>query len=147
MPKYAALLFLVILSATLHARDDDPEPRPKSVKPREVAVPQSARLAGRGSYDAPVSIPSGRRLAELVTDKEARAAIAKQVDFGREKLVLFSWTGTSRDRLTPVKGAPGEAAFEYELGRAFDVAGHARLFAVPAHAKVKVTKARPRQPE
>src|SRR5215475_12790766 len=106
MPKYAALVLAVLIPAALVAGDDDPEPRPKAVKPREIVV--AGLPGGRGSVESPTSIPSEKHLAELVPDKDVRAAILKQVDFRKEKLLLFSWSGGD-DRLTPVEGKPGEA--------------------------------------
>jgi hypothetical protein len=136
MPKYAALFLALILSPSLHARDDDPEPKAKAVKPREIVV--AGLPAGRGSVESPTSIPSEKRLAELVPNEDARAAILKQVDFKKERLLLFSWAG-GEDRLTPVEGKPGEAAFEFVAGLSDEILTHAKLFAVPIKAKVKVT--------
>jgi hypothetical protein len=136
MTKYAALcLAALALHAELCA-DDDPEPRAKAVKPREIVV--TGLPAGRGSYDAPTSIPSEKHLAEIVADNDVRAAILKQVDFRKERLLLFSWAGGD-DRLTPVEGKPGEAAFEFVAGPSEEILTHAKLFAVPARVKVKVT--------
>jgi hypothetical protein len=137
MPKYAALLLLVILSATLHARDDDPEPRARVVKPREIVV--EGLPARRGDVNTPISIPSEKRLAELVPSEDVRAAILKQVDFRKEKPLLFRWHGRPADAVVPVAGKPGEAAFEYAPGGDDLGVLHAKLFAVPARATVRVT--------
>src|SRR4051812_3050590 len=107
MPKYAAALCLALLPS-LCAADDDPEPRPKAVKPREIVV--AGLPTGRGSVENPTSISSEKHLAELIPGKEVRAAILEQVDFRKERLLLFSWCG-GLDRLTPVAGKPGEATF------------------------------------
>jgi hypothetical protein len=138
MPKNAAALSLALLLTTaLAARDDDPEPKARAVKPRE--IPATGLPAGRGSYDAPISIPSEKHLAELVPDRDARAAILKQVDFKKERLLLFSWSGSGGDGVTPALGKAGEANFHYAGGKTSDLVRHARLFAIPARAKVKVT--------
>jgi hypothetical protein len=110
MPKCAALCLALLVTAVLVA-GDDPEPRPKAVRPREVVV--EGLPAGRGSVESPTSIPSEKHLSELVTDKGVRAVILKQVDFRKERLLLFRWHGGGFDRLTPVEGKPGEAAFEF----------------------------------
>jgi hypothetical protein len=137
MPKYAAALCLAALSLpAVTLADDDPEPRARAVKPREIVA--AGLPAGRGSVESPTSIPGEKHLAELVPDEGVRAAILKQVDFRKERLLLFSWTGGD-DRLTPVEGKPGEATFEFVAGKARDLLTHAKLFAVPARAKVKVT--------
>jgi hypothetical protein len=139
MLKYAALCLALLMPAVVVARDDDPEPRTRAVKPREIVV--AGLPTGRGDVNTPISIPGEKRLAELVPNEDVRAAILKQVDFRKERLLLFRWFG-GEDRLTPVEGKPGEAAFEFITGKAKDLAAHAKLFAVPARAKVKVTPAR-----
>jgi hypothetical protein len=102
MPKYAAALCLAALSLAATRADDDPEPRPKAVMPREIVV--AGLPTGQGSIESPTSIPSEKHLAELVADKGVRAAILKQVDFRKERLLLFRWHG-GLDRLTPSRAA------------------------------------------
>ena len=53
-----------------------------------------------------------------MTNEEARAAILKQVDFEKETLLLFSWTGKVGDEVRPKGGNPGVAVFEYVPGLA-----------------------------
>ena len=107
------------------------------MKPREIVV--AGLPTGRGSVERPTSIPSEKHLAELIADKDVQAAILKQVDFKKERLLLFRWAGSGFDRLTPVAGQPGEATFEFVAGPSDEILTHAKLFAVPAKAKVKVT--------
>lgn len=107
------------------------------MKPREIVV--AGLPTGRGSVNTPISIPSKKHLAEVVPDADVRAAILKQVDFEKERPLLFRWFG-GEDRLTLVGGKPGEAAFEFVAGERKDFVAHARLFAIPARAKVKVTQ-------
>src|SRR5215211_851273 len=116
MPKYAALCLAMLMTAVLVAADDDPEPRARAVKPREIVV--AGLPLGRGRYDAPTSIPSEKHLAELVPDREVRAAILKQVDFGKERLLLFSWTGKVGGEVRPKGGNARVAVFEYVPGLA-----------------------------
>ena len=139
MPKCVMLCLALLLPAVVAARDHDPEPKPKAVTPREIV--DDGLPGGRGNVESPTSISSETHLAELVPDKGVRAAILKQVDFRKERLLLFRWHGGGFDRLTPVEGKPGEAAFEFAAGDAKETCDQAKLFAVPAGAKVKVTVA------
>jgi hypothetical protein len=140
MPKWITALFLaaLLLPAGAPAADADPEPPARAVKPREVVV--RTRLAGGvGNVIAPLRIRSARALAELLVNEEARAALLKQVDFKKEHLLLFSWSGSGGDRLTAAESKAGEANFEFSAGFTDDLRRHAKLFAIPAKAKVKIT--------
>jgi hypothetical protein len=134
MPKYA--LCLALLVPAVLATDDDPEPKAKAVQPREIVV--AGIPTGQGRVESPTSIPSEKHLAGIVADKGVRAAILKQVDFKKERLLLFRWRGSPGDRLTPQRGRAGEAVFVYAESVTDDCVLHVQLFAVPAKAKVKV---------
>jgi hypothetical protein len=138
MPKYAAALCLaaLLICAALHARDDDPEPKIPAVQPRAIVVRGLPREMGQ--FDRPASIRSERHLAEVVPNEETRRAILKQVNFEKEHLLLFCWVGSSGDRLRPAKGKAGEATFELAHGEEGKINYHAKLFAIPARAKVVV---------
>jgi hypothetical protein len=140
MPKTAAvaLCLALLLPVALVGDEGDPEPSAR-VTPREIVA--EGLPAGISDYNAPISISGEKRLAEVVPKAEARAAILKQVNFRKERLLLFSWCGASGDTLTPVKGGPGVAAFEYVyFGRTSDCTQYAKLFAIPARATFEVTK-------
>jgi hypothetical protein len=124
MPKTAVSLCLaLLLVAALDARYD-PELKSKTPKPREIVA--KGLLVATGIYDTPTTIASERHLAKLVTIKETRDAILKQVDFTKEKLLLFSWSGTVGDRLKPLPGKAIEANFEFTIGGA-----ESRAYALP----------------
>src|SRR6185369_267833 len=54
-----------------------------------------------------VVITSAGELAKAISDKESVAKVASQVDFTKEKLVYFKWSGSGGDKLsfTTAKGA------------------------------------------
>src|SRR5262245_41610081 len=138
MTKHAfALCLAVTLSAAATSAGDDPEPKGKAVMPREIVV--AGLQSGDGTYDAPTRITTQKQLAELVPDEQTRGAILKAVNFRKEHLLLFRWSGSGSGRIVPVQSKAGEANFEFTgAGLKIHVA-HAKLFAVPARAKVKVT--------
>ena len=74
----------------------------------------------------------------LVGDK-VRETIKKQVDFTREKLVLFYWGGSGGDKLS-VALKDKSATFSYSPGLTRDLRPHLHLFAIPKDAEVKVEK-------
>ncbi|MBY0228478.1 MAG: hypothetical protein K2W96_04270 [Gemmataceae bacterium] len=117
----------------------DPEPTPKAVKPRELTgLTMNAAPAGP---DKPWRLDGDeRRLRAAIPDKATREALMKAADLKKEEVLVFSWTGSGGDRLVPAEGKAGEAAFTYTPGKSGDKARHLKFFAVPAKARVKVTR-------
>jgi len=77
----------------------------------------------------------------LFEDAPSRDAIAKQVNFDREKLVVFAWTGSVNDRLTPEPISTKKkltAVFVYTAGKTTARCRHALVFAVPKDTIVEV---------
>jgi hypothetical protein len=134
------LLFFLLVAAGLAVAADNPEPKDRDpLKPREITV--KGLTGGKGSINKPDRIASKEDLAKAVTDKEVRAAIAKQVDFKKEYLLLFRWSGSGGDKLQVAveKEKKGEVAvFTRKRGLTRDLRRHVRLFAVPAKMEYKV---------
>jgi hypothetical protein len=138
MPKNAAALCLALLLVAAPDARYEPERKAKTVKPREIVA--KGLVVAPGSPNAPTSISSEKHLAKLVTNKEARDAILKQVDFRKEKLLLFSWSGSVGDRLKPLSSKAAEANSEFTIGGVESERYHVKLFAVPGKAKVHITE-------
>jgi hypothetical protein len=94
-------------------------------------------FARRGSQPRPVEIKTAEELAKspLFKDDDGRDAIKKQVDFSKEKLVMFAWGGSGGDKLTGALLKDGKASFTYTAGFTDDLRYHAHAFAVPKDAK------------
>ncbi len=93
------------------------------------------------------------QLAEAMPDKEWQAKIAKQVDFDNERLLFFSWSGSSGDKLTYTveEGKVGPTvvfhySFHYSFGKTKDLVRHAHLFALPRDVGFKVADDDAKQP-
>lgn len=92
----------------------------------------------KGKVTTPKVIASADELNKAIPDADA---IAKQVDFGRDKLVLFAWGGSGGDKLTAKLSDDGKTvAFKYSPGFTRDFRRHIHLFAIPKAAEVKVEK-------
>jgi hypothetical protein len=106
---------------------------------RVLAVKVSAPARGRPTE--PVAVNSAEELGRAIPDEAAVAAVRKAVDFDKEKVVYFAWSGSGQDRITAAtatgpRGA--EVTFTYAPGRSRDVRPHAKLFALPKDAAYKV---------
>ena len=65
-----------------------------------------------------------------------------EIDFKKEKLVLFTWSGSGGDKINPT-GDTKKVTFNYSGGLTFDLREHVKLFAVPKDAEVKVVTLKP----
>lgn len=94
-----------------------------------------------GSVARPRVIATEAELTAAVPDAAVRARMAKAVDFDKEQLLLFVWSGSGQDKLTPEfkvlcsKSKESEVVFRYVPGDSTDKKGHARLFVVPKDKK------------
>ena len=83
------------------------------------------------------NITSAAQLAKAFPDKVTQDKIAKQVDFAKQYLVYFRWSGSGGDKLTvSVDKTAGKpvVVFQYEAGLTDDLRHHARLFAIDKNA-------------
>jgi hypothetical protein len=127
---------LAILALTAVLRAADPEPvDPAKWKAREVPVPEGARLSDKFEVVlAAVKVTSEKELEKHVSQKEARAALLKAVNFSKEYLVIFTWAGSGGDMLTPeaVKDKDGTVAvFVRTIGLTKDLREHQKVYALP----------------
>lgn len=130
----SALLLLVPLALADKTEPDDP----KAPKARELTLDKAP--FGRGpATSAPAKATSPKELETAVADKDARDAIAKQIDFRKEYVVIFHWSGSGGDRVTMTADTK-EAVFTRTLGRTRDLRSHFKVFALPKKMTYRVGK-------
>lgn len=93
-----------------------------------------------GKAEKPAEIKTADELAKNEALKDAAEAIAKKVDFTKEKLVLFWWGGSGGDKIAADEKTAG--TFNLTRGLTRDFRMHVHLFAVPKDAEVKVVPAK-----
>jgi hypothetical protein len=89
----------------------------------------------------PVVIASADELAKskLFADDESRGTLKNQIDFAKQKLVVFVWSGSGGDKLAGSLSKDGKTAvFTHTRGLTDDLREHAAAFAVPRDCGVKV---------
>lgn len=124
---FAAVLSLSLPLPTM-AADEIKEIKLTGFKP-------TGRPMGRGLV--PTEMKTAEDLAKTFPQQEVVAAVQKEVDFGKQKLVLFAWSGSGQDKVS-AELVKDEAVFTYKPGLTRDLRAHYHLFAVPKDAKVKV---------
>jgi hypothetical protein len=90
-----------------------------------------------GKVSEPKIISSNDELAKAIADEETQAAVKKQVDFAKEKLLYFSWSGSGGDKLTfsTAKSDKGvEVIILLTPGLTRDLRMHHQLIAIPKDA-------------
>ena len=119
------------------------EPRKASDPPaRSIAIDGANRQFPAGNADKPTVITNEKELAAAFTDKETQARLTKEIDFTKEKLLFFAWSGSGQDQLTAgAQKVSEEIIFTLKRGRTRDLRSHFRLFAVEKEAKWKVVNA------
>ena len=120
--------------ATVAAADD----KDKLVRELELKSPRIGVKKGAQPADA-AKITSKAELEQLVTDEPTRDAIAKIVDFDKDYMLIFAWSGSGGDKLAAAD-EKGEAVFTVTRGKTKDLRQHLRVFAVAKDAKWSVAK-------
>jgi hypothetical protein len=127
----AAILGALFLAVPAIAADDKPAVKEIATKDLKVTFPKG------GKATEPTEIKTADDLAKSPVLKDSADDIKKQVDFAKEKLVLFTWSGSGGDRIIPVENTAG--GFIHSLGLTRDLRMHVKLFVVPKDAEVKVS--------
>src|SRR5262245_18394708 len=83
---------------------DDKEAAVKEIDLKGLKLPPP-----RGKIDMPTAIKGAEELAKAIPDAEAQEKIKKEVDFAKQQLLFFAWSGSGGDRITPAidRGAKG----------------------------------------
>jgi hypothetical protein len=130
---------VVCIASTVLAADDKSQPLvPIDTKTKgiTVAVPKDGtalKLIEIGTADALAKSP--------LFPADSAEKLKKELDFEKDKLIVFAWNGSGRDRLTGAL-TPGPvplAAFQYTPGLTFEWRQHARLFVVPRGADIRLS--------
>jgi|ERR1043165_108250 hypothetical protein len=105
-------------------------------KLREIEAKDLKVEVEKGNVTKPQVITSEAELIKAIPNADA---VKKQVDFSKEKLLLFAWTGASSNQIRGTVIEDGKRVhFTFIPGRLRDSQSHVHLFAVPKDAEFKV---------
>ena len=92
-----------------------------------------------GGVQKPLMIRSKDEAASYF-DLKSLATIKNEVDFSKQKVLLFVWRGSGQDRLPYVvlESFPEQIRFSHQRGRTRDLREHFRVFIVRANVKCSV---------
>ena len=107
---------------------------------------------GEGSVVRPTQIVKRKDLKELLGKGKEMLQLRKTVDFEKQKVLVFRWSGSGQDSLT-VKAEPNEKkpdqphfVFHYKRGLTEDLRPHAKVYLLPAKSMWKVLQVKPGEP-
>jgi hypothetical protein len=142
--RISTCLLLAVAALTLSAAyADEANKEGKDGLVREIDLAGFTRTSTTGVASKPTRITNAEELAKAIpdTDKEWRHRIAKRVDFEKEELFFFAWTGSATDMLSfkveQTKNGP-VVVFSYQQGHGDDVPRpRFRLYAVAKNWRVE----------
>jgi hypothetical protein len=118
------------------AKDENNEPVVKELSANGVP-----RVLERGVVTQPTAITSAKELVKAIPVEEVQKRLQKEVDFSKQQILFFAWSGSGGDKLTYTidKGKKGPVVvFQYQRGLLKNLAPHVHLFAMPKDATWKV---------
>jgi hypothetical protein len=123
-------------------KKDKDKPTVKEIATKDLKV----TFPKMGKVTEPATIKTAEELKKNPVVGAASEAIAKQVDFEKQNLLVFAWAGSGQDKVTASIGADSDKKsivyVEYLPGKTRDLRQHVRLFTVPKDLKVVVEMGR-----
>ena len=136
--RACAILTAFLIGSAVVA-EDKPVPL-TALDLKEIATVQPKE----GDVTKPTEIKTADELAKSpLFGAGAADKLKKHVDFSKEKLVVFTWSGSGRDSVagaTLTEDKKLTARFLYTPGATRDLRQHFKAFVVPKDAEVKAEK-------
>ncbi len=134
-----ALLVLGGLVLSLAGRADDTKEKPV----KEISLKGLKLKQVEGNFGKATEIASEADLTKTFPEEEAQKLIKKEVNFERQKLLYFAWSGSGQDRMNvdvKEEGGKKEIVFTFLPGRTKDYRPHFHLYAVSKDVPYRVGK-------
>jgi hypothetical protein len=136
--RAGAMLAMLVVGSVAGAADKPVPLVPLDLKDVATVQPKD------GDVTKPTEIKSAEELAKSpLFGAGAADKLKKHVDFAKEKLVVFTWSGSGRDSVagaTLTADKKLTAQFLYTPGITRDLRQHFKAFVVPKDAEVKAEK-------
>jgi len=130
-PKFALTCFCLLgMAMAMFAGEKAP------VGPiKQLTLKQSRESLGKvmakSSRKKPLLIEDAATAAKYFSKEELKA-LAKQIDFNTQKLLVFAWKGSGGDKMTHIvmESFPEQISFNYKPGRTRDLRPHWYVYAL-----------------
>jgi len=140
MRAFATVVVILLVGSLALAEDDKPVVKEIPTKDLKVKFPEKG-----GKATEPTILTAAEDVAKSPVVGGAIEEIKKQVNFEKEKLVVFAWGGSGGDKLATVitiADKKTSAVFTLTRGLTRDFRQHIHLFVVPKDAEVKIDVAK-----
>jgi hypothetical protein len=97
------LLALAICGLTLSAggfAEDKAKQEKQDAIVKELDATGVPRLLERGDVNKPTPITSAEVLTKAIPGQEVQTRVKKEVDFTKQQVLFFAWSGSGGDKLT-----------------------------------------------
>ena len=138
--RASAIVALLFVGSLALAADDKPTVKEIPTKDLKVKFPEKG-----GKATEPTIYTAAEDVAKSPVVGGAVEEIKKQVNFEKEKLVVFAWGGSGGDKLATditVADKKTTAVFTLTRGLTRDFRQHIHLYVVPKDADVKIEVAK-----
>jgi hypothetical protein len=133
----------VCVALAINATADESAKKDKDAQVREIDLKGLKLPEAKGMVEKPTVITSEEELKKAVPDEDAQKQIKKDVDFSKQKVVMFAWSGSGQDSLTfkEDKTDKGLAVMmTFQPGKTRDLRPHYMVLVVPKDATVSFPK-------
>jgi hypothetical protein len=129
----SSLAVVFVLGFTLLADDK------KEATVKEIELKGLKRDNPNTKYDNPTVIKTEDDLKKAFPEEETQTAVKKEIDFGKNQILFFAWSGSGQDALSYEvnKDNPNEVIFKFTPGRTKDFRSHFHAYMLPKVAKWK----------
>lgn len=130
----ACAMLVALMVPALAAAEDKKVVKEIPTKDLKLKVPEGAKAG------VPAVVTSAEELTKCPVCGGEADAIKKQVDFSKEKLLVFAWSGSGQDKVNvtgETKDGKTTVTTTYTPGKTRDLRQHVKLFVVPKDALVK----------
>ena len=138
MPRRFLVALLILPLAASLAVSAEPDATIPPIKEVTGATPKENAFKDAGRTK-PIVLSSKEDAAKYFAEKDL-AALAKQVDFKNQIVLVFAWRGSGGDRLnsTVAESFPEQITFTLKYGRTRDLRSHTHVYALRSNVKWSV---------
>ena len=135
--RFSSFMLLAGVIGILCVGTDSAQATDPIVEIKKISVEKAAYDKKRAA-DKPIVIKD-EKTAKKYFGEKALKKIADKVDFEKQHVLVFAWSGSGQDKLTYMvaESYPEQISFKLTRGRTKDLRQHVRVFAIRSNVKYR----------